>query len=99
MKKSISNFLLGFLAGVAAGAVAGILFAPDKGNTTRQNIKKKVRDLSDEFGLGLNELINEFGLEPEPESKSGGRKQAAKTPKPPSVKKRKYSPKPKLTTD
>ncbi len=50
MDKTVSNFLLGFLAGAAAGAIAGILFAPDKGSKTRQNLREKVRDLSDEFG-------------------------------------------------
>jgi gas vesicle protein len=68
MNKTVSNFLLGFLAGAAAGAVAGILFAPGKGSETRKNIGKKVRDLSDEFGLGLGDLIDEMNLETEHES-------------------------------
>jgi gas vesicle protein len=67
MKKTLSNFLLGFLAGAAAGAIAGILFAPEKGSTTRQNIKKKVRELSDEYDLGLGDLMDELGMDPEPE--------------------------------
>ena len=101
MKKTISNFLLGFLAGAAAGAIAGILFAPDKGSLTRQNIRKKVRDLSDEYGLGIGELIDEMELEQEPVSKpkKPGAKRTAETPKPPSVAKRKYTRKPKLSTD
>jgi gas vesicle protein len=69
MNKTVSNFLLGFLAGAAAGAIAGILFAPDKGSKTRQNIRKKVKDLSDEFGLGISDLIDEMGLETEPDSR------------------------------
>jgi gas vesicle protein len=69
MDKTVSNFLLGFLAGAAAGAIAGILFAPDKGSKTRQNLREKVRDLSDEFGLGINELIDELGMETEPASR------------------------------
>jgi gas vesicle protein len=48
MKKTMSNFLLGFLAGAAAWAIAGILFASDKGSQTRQHIRKKVLDLADE---------------------------------------------------
>ena len=68
MNKTVSNFLLGFLAGAAAGAIAGILFAPGKGSETRKNIGKKVRDLSDEFGLGLGDLIDEMNMETEPES-------------------------------
>jgi len=71
MNKTVSNFLLGFLAGAAAGAIAGILFAPDKGSATRQNIRKKIRDLSDELGLGLGDLIDEMDLEAEPEPEPG----------------------------
>jgi gas vesicle protein len=66
MNKTVSNFLLGFLAGAAAGAIAGILFAPGKGSETRKNIGKKVRDLSDELGLGLGDLIDEMDMETEP---------------------------------
>ena len=54
--------MLGFLAGAAAGALAGILLAPDKGSETRKNLKKKVKDLSDEYNLGLSELMD--GMEP-----------------------------------
>ena len=60
MKESTSNFLLGLLAGAAAGAIVGILFAPDKGSKTRENIKKKLLDLSDEYGLGIGELVEEM---------------------------------------
>ena len=99
----MSNFLLGFLAGAAAGAIAGILFAPDKGSQTRQNIRKKVRDLSDEYGLGLGDLMDELGLEPEPGPASNPRKPSAKrktkTSKPQPDTKRKYTRKPKLSTD
>jgi hypothetical protein len=97
MKKTMSNFLLGFLAGAAAGAIAGILFAPEKGSTTRQNLRKKVLDLSDEYGLGIGELINEMGVEPEPETP--GAKRGTKTAKPQAAKKRKYTRKSPNTTD
>ena len=36
--------VLGVLAGVAVGALAGILFAPDKGSETRRKISKKTSD-------------------------------------------------------
>jgi hypothetical protein len=97
MKKTVSNFLLGFLAGAAAGAIAGILFAPEKGSTTRQNIKKKVRELSDEYDLGLGDLMDELGLEAEPEqnTKASSAKRKPGTPKSPTPAKRKYAKKPK----
>jgi gas vesicle protein len=72
MKKGVSNFMLGFLAGAAAGALAGVLLAPDKGSETRKNLRKKVRDLSDEYGLGLSEMMD--NMEPEPVKSRGGRK-------------------------
>jgi gas vesicle protein len=87
MNKTVSNFLLGFLAGAAAGALMGVLLAPDKGSKTRQNFKKKVREFSDEYGLGLGEMMDEAEMETgedeEPETN------------PPSAKRRKYSRKPK----
>jgi hypothetical protein len=99
MKKTMSNFLLGFLAGAAAGAITGILFAPEKGSTTRQNIRKKVLDLSDEYGLGIGELINEMVPEPEPGPKAPGVKRKARKPEPLAAKKRKYTRKPKSSAD
>lgn len=55
------KILLGLLAGAAAGALAGILFAPEKGSVTRQNIsdiaedcaealKRKMRDYRESIG-------------------------------------------------
>jgi len=99
----MSNFLLGFLAGAAAGAIAGILFAPEKGSTTRQNIRKKVRDLSDEYGLGIGELMDEMGVEPEPEPepepKAPRAKRKTETQKIPTGAKRKYTRKAKPYTN
>jgi gas vesicle protein len=48
--------LLGVLAGVAAGATLGILFAPDKGSTTRRKISSK----GDEYAEELESKFNEF---------------------------------------
>jgi len=48
--------LLGVLAGVAVGGLLGILFAPEKGSTTRKNISKKSGDYAD----SLKEQFNGF---------------------------------------
>ena len=48
--------LLGLLAGLAAGALLGVLFAPDKGVTTRKKITKK----SEDYAEAVKEKFNEF---------------------------------------
>ena len=50
------KIVLGVLAGAVAGAALGILFAPDKGSTTRKKISKKGQDLAE----GLQEKFGEF---------------------------------------
>jgi gas vesicle protein len=47
--------LLGVLAGLATGVAIGMLFAPDKGASTRKDISEKGEDLAD----ALNEKIDE----------------------------------------
>ena len=42
---STGKVLLGLVAGAAAGAVLGILFAPEKGTITREQISQKGEDL------------------------------------------------------
>ena len=53
---SSGKVLLGVLAGVAAGAFLGILFAPDKGEVTREKVSRKGEDLAD----ALKEKFNEY---------------------------------------
>lgn len=50
------KILLGVLAGVAIGATLGILFAPDKGSSTRKKISKK----RDEVTERLEEKFDKF---------------------------------------
>ena len=54
--KADSKVLLGLLAGAAIGAIAGILFAPDKGSETRKKIAKN----SNEMGETLKSSFNDF---------------------------------------
>lgn len=48
--------LLGVLAGAAVGAIAGILFAPDKGSRTR----KQIMDKSEDYAEGLKEKFEDM---------------------------------------
>lgn len=49
--------LLGVLAGITAGAALGILFAPDKGSSTRKKIAQKSDDYAEELEDNFNEFI------------------------------------------
>ncbi|MBK7871485.1 MAG: YtxH domain-containing protein [Saprospiraceae bacterium] len=55
---SAGKVLLGVLAGVAVGATLGILFAPDKGSSTRKKISKKGEDYAEELSAKFNDFIN-----------------------------------------
>jgi len=52
------KIVLGVLAGLAAGAALGILFAPEKGSTTRKKICKKGEEYVDDIGEKFNEFID-----------------------------------------
>jgi gas vesicle protein len=51
--------VLGVLAGVAVGTVLGILFAPEKGSVTRNQILSKGEDLTNDLTKKLNSFIEE----------------------------------------
>lgn len=53
---SKGKVVLGTLAGLAIGAIAGILFAPEKGSTTR----RQIRDRSDDYVDKLKSKFDEF---------------------------------------
>ena len=58
------NILAAFLGGAAIGAALGILFAPEKGEDTRQ----KIKDILREKGINLNrsemdELVDKIAAE------------------------------------
>ncbi len=50
------NVVLGTLAGLAIGGIAGILFAPEKGSTTRKQIMNK----GDEYVDELKSKVDDF---------------------------------------
>ena len=49
--------LLGLLAGLAAGATLGILFAPEKGKTTRRRMINQGNDYVEELEDKFNEYM------------------------------------------
>lgn len=53
---SKGKVVLGTLAGLAIGAAAGILFAPEKGSTTRKQIKDKGEDYVGKLKSKYNKL-------------------------------------------
>lgn len=55
---SNSKVLLGFVAGAAAGALAGILFAPDKGSATRKKIATKTGDITDSIKNSFSRFVD-----------------------------------------
>lgn len=56
MSKNSGNGLLAFVAGAAAGALVGILYAPDKGKSTRDRLSYRL----DKYKETLQELIDDL---------------------------------------
>lgn len=59
---STGKVVLGTLAGLAVGGILGILFAPEKGSVTRQQILDKGNDYADDLKSkynGITETLKE----------------------------------------
>ncbi|MDN5203344.1 YtxH domain-containing protein [Fulvivirgaceae bacterium BMA10] len=54
--KTSGKIFLTFLGGAAAGALAGLLFAPESGKKTREQITKKANEISKNIKENLEHL-------------------------------------------
>jgi len=52
--------VVGLIALAAAGALAGVLFAPDKGSKTRRRIKGKAEDISGSLKSSFDDFMYEL---------------------------------------
>jgi gas vesicle protein len=48
------------LVGFAAGLLVGVLFAPDKGNETRERLARRGKELKDKFNDMVDSLSSKF---------------------------------------
>jgi gas vesicle protein len=61
--KDNSKVVVALLAGLAAGAALGILFAPDKGNETRDKLSESLKNLGDSIReTAATEIDNLVGM-------------------------------------
>ena len=68
-----SRTLWAFIVGAAAGAVVGILYAPDKGENTRNKLYFKLNKYRDELKQLINDIVDGKEI-PESVAKSEGKK-------------------------
>jgi gas vesicle protein len=56
--KDFTKMMFFLSAGFAAGAIAGILFAPDKGEITRGKVREKAAELGDDVADKYDDEID-----------------------------------------
>jgi gas vesicle protein len=54
---SSSKTLLAFVAGIATGAVLGILYAPEKGEVTREKLGSQLKKYKNQLEAFINDII------------------------------------------
>ena len=54
---NLKSVLLGVLAGATAGAILGVLFAPEKGSKTREDISKRKKKIIKGFKEQFDDLL------------------------------------------
>jgi gas vesicle protein len=60
MANDSGSVLLALLVGAAIGAGVGILYAPDEGSRTRQRIKDKAQEATDDLAQRMNNAREEL---------------------------------------
>lgn len=54
---SIGKVLIGVMAGIAVGTTIGILYAPDKGSSTRRKISQRGNQYAEDLGNQFNAFV------------------------------------------
>ncbi len=60
MSKDSGSIMLALLTGAAIGAGVGILYAPDRGDKTREKISKKAKKTKDEIASRISHATDEL---------------------------------------
>lgn len=65
------SFIVGAMLGMAVGSITGFLMAPQKGEETRKELKKKFNQYSKKINKSLQEISDKGGTLPEEALKMG----------------------------